>query len=75
MATDTQEQRLASIESRLARIEERLAALVTEFAEFRAEIRTDIREIRSTLHQQFLWVLGVIFTMWVTVILAIVFRR
>ena len=47
---------------RLARLEIRVEHLEGQAA----EIRTDIRDIRSKMDRHFLWILGVIITMWLS---------
>ena len=64
MATATQE---APEGERLARIEATLEALVRETSEMKA----DIRDIRGTINRNLLTTLGVVITMWVTLIIAI----
>ena len=50
---------------------ERLARLETwvESLELHAaQIRDDIRELRARMDRQFLWILGIIITMWVSLV-------
>ena len=49
---------------RLARVEIRVEHLEGQAA----EIREDIRDIRSKMDRHFLWILGVIITMWLSLV-------
>jgi hypothetical protein len=42
--------------------------------ELRSEMRSEIRELRRDLNNRFSWLLGVQISMWVTVILALLFK-
>ncbi len=82
------EERVARIEGILEQMDKRLNHLESEIRDLRAEIRDlrvyveseikslrgEIGDLRRDLNNRFLWMLGVQITMWVTIILAIIFR-
>jgi len=60
---------------RLAKVEAAVESIVREMSELRA----DLRELRSEIHslsvkidRNFLWTIGIIMTMWVSLITAII---
>ncbi len=56
---------------RLARVEIRVEHLEGQAAEIREdirEIRTHIRDVRSKIDRNLLWILGVIITMWLSLV-------
>ena len=62
---------------RLARVESKVESLIRDMSEVRAdirELRTEIGGLRSELKgaidRNFLWTLGIILAMWVTLIVA-----
>ena len=58
---------------RLAKVETRAETLIRNLTEARAEmreLRADIRDLRSIVDRNFLWLLGIILAMWVTLIVA-----
>lgn len=53
----------------MARLEIRVENLERQVAEIREdirEIRADIRDVRSKMDRHFLWILGVMITMWLS---------
>jgi predicted nucleic acid-binding Zn-ribbon protein len=72
------DKRLNHLESEIRdlRVETRdLRAYVEgEIKGLRNEIMSEIGDLRRDLNNRFLWMLGVQITMWVTIILAILFR-
>jgi len=59
---------------RLARVETRVEHLQQQMLEVRQDIRDlrqEMRDLSAKVDRQFLWTLGIIITMWITVILAI----
>jgi hypothetical protein len=57
------EERVARIEGILEQMDKRLN-----------HIESELRDLRRDLNNRFLWILGVLITMWVTIILAILIR-
>ena len=53
---------------RLARVESHVETLIRDVT----EIRADIRDLRAIVDRNFLWMLGIILAMWVTIIAAII---
>ena len=51
---------------RLARVETKVETLIRDMT----EVRSDIRELRAIVGRNFLWLLGIIVAMWVTLIVA-----
>jgi len=75
------EERVARIEGILEQMDKRLNHLESEIRDLRAyvesefkSLRGEIGDLRRDLNNRFLWILGVQITMWVTIILAILFR-
>jgi tetrahydromethanopterin S-methyltransferase subunit G len=64
------EERVAKIEGILEQMDKRLNHLESEIRNLRGEIG----DLGRDLNNRFLWMLGVQITMWVTIILAILFR-
>ena len=53
---------------RLARVESNVETLIRDVT----EVRTEIRDLRALVDRNFLWMLGIILAMWVTIIAAII---
>jgi len=75
------EERVAKIEGILEQMDKRLNHLESEIRNLRVYVESEIRNLRGEigdlgrdLNNRFLWMLGVQITMWVTIILAILFR-
>jgi len=75
------EERVARIEGILEQMDKRLNHLESEIRDLRAYVESEIKslrgeigDLRRDLNNRFLWILGVQITMWVTIILAIIFR-
>jgi len=64
------EERAARIEGILEQVDKRLNHLESDIS----ELRDEIRELRRDLNNRFFWLLGVQISMWVTIILAILFK-
>jgi chaperonin cofactor prefoldin len=64
------EERVARIEGIVEQMDKRLNHLETEIR----ELREELRDLREDLNNRFLWLLGVQISMWVTIILAILFK-
>jgi len=65
---------VARIEGFLEQMDKRLNHLESEVKELRSEMRGEIGELRRDLNNRFFWLLGVQISMWVTIILAILFK-
>ena len=70
MERSSPEERVAKIEGILEQMDKRLNHLESEIRNLRGEIG----DLGRDLNNRFLWMLGVQITMWVTIILAILFR-
>jgi predicted RNase H-like nuclease (RuvC/YqgF family) len=75
------EGRVARIEGILERMDKRLNHLESEIRDLRVYVESEIKglrgeigDLRRDLNNRFLRILGVQITMWVTIILAILFR-
>jgi tetrahydromethanopterin S-methyltransferase subunit B len=66
------EERMARIEGIVEQMNERLNHLETLLGQFRGEVESEIGSLRVELSSQFRWTLGLLITMWITLILAIV---
>ncbi len=56
---------------RLARVESNVETLIRDVT----EVRSDIRDLRAIVDRNFLWTLGTVMAMWVTIIVAIVVAK
>ena len=65
---------MARIEGILEQVDKRLDHLESKVGELRSDMRSEIRELRRDLNNGFFWLLGVQISMWVTVILALLFK-
>ncbi len=81
MERSSLEERVARIEGILERMDKRLNHLESEIRDLRAYVESEIKslrgeigDLRRDLNNRFLWMLGVQISMWVTIILAIIFR-
>ena len=70
MERSSPEERVAKIEGILEQMDKRLNHLESEIRNLRGEIG----DLGRDLNNRFLWMLGVQITMWVTRILAVIFR-
>jgi len=75
------EERVARIEGILEQMDKKLNHLENEIRDLRAYVESEIKglrgeigDLRRDLNNRFLWMLGVQITMWVTIILAVIFR-
>jgi predicted RNase H-like nuclease (RuvC/YqgF family) len=75
------EERVARIEGILEQMDKRLNHLESEIRDLRVYVESEIKglrgeigDLRRDLNNRFLWILGVQITIWVTIILAILFR-
>jgi hypothetical protein len=59
-----------SLEERVARIE----GILEQMDKRLNHIESELRDLRRDLNNRFLWILGVLITMWVTIILAILIK-
>jgi chaperonin cofactor prefoldin len=67
----------SSLEERVARIEGILEQMDKRLNHMESEIRDlsiDMRDLRKDLNNRFYWLLGIQISMWVTIILAIIFK-
>jgi predicted RNase H-like nuclease (RuvC/YqgF family) len=68
------EERVAKIEGILEQMDRRLNHLESEVRDLRNELYREIRDLRKALDYRFYWLLGVQISMWVTIILTIIFK-
>ena len=68
------EERVAKIEGILEQMDKRLNHIESEVRDLRNELYREIRDLRKALDYRFYWLLGVQISMWVTIILAIIFK-
>ena len=81
MEMSSLEERVARIEGILEQMDKKLNHLENEIRDLRAYVESEIKglrgeigDLRRDLNNRFLWMLGVQITMWVTIILAVIFR-
>jgi len=60
----------SSLEERVARIE----GILEQMDKRLNHMESEIRDLRKDLSNRFYWLLGIQISMWVTIILAIIFR-
>jgi chaperonin cofactor prefoldin len=65
------EERVARIEGILEQMDKRLNHMESEIR----DLRIDMRDLRKDLNSRFHWLLGIQISMWVTIILAIIFVK
>jgi len=75
---------LSSLESKIAKLEEAINALRERVAEVEGVleqidkrlnyIESELRELRRGLNTRFYWLMGVLITMWITIIVAILLK-
>jgi hypothetical protein len=63
-------ERVAGIEGILEQMDKRLNHMESEIR----DLRIDMRDLRKDLNNRFYWLLGIQISMWVTIILAIIFK-
>ncbi|MCC6035397.1 MAG: hypothetical protein LM567_07880 [Desulfurococcaceae archaeon] len=68
------EERIARIEGILDQMDKRLNHVESEVRDLRSELRSEIRDLKRDLNYRFYWLLGVQLSMWVTIILTILFK-
>jgi len=68
------EERVAKIEGILEQMDKRLNHIESEVRDLRNELYREIRDLRRALDYRFYWLLGVQISMWVTIILTILFK-
>jgi tetrahydromethanopterin S-methyltransferase subunit B len=72
------EERVAKIEGIIEQMNERLNHIETDLGTLREETKSEIRDLRSDLthkiESNFKWTIGLMLTMWVTIILTIIFH-
>ena len=77
--SDTLDIRIAHLEGAYEQVDKRLGSIESTLTHLRAELNSATHQLRSELtgrmDGQFHWLLGTIFTSWVTLLLAIFFRH
>ncbi len=66
-----------SLEERMAKIEGNIEQMNKRFNHLESDLRDlkdDLRDLRRDLNNRFFWLLGVQISMWITIILAILFK-
>jgi len=64
------EERVARIEGILEQMDKRLNHMESEIR----DLRIDMRDLRKDLNNRFYWLLGIQISMWVTIILTVIFK-
>jgi predicted nucleic acid-binding Zn-ribbon protein len=75
------EERVAKIEGTIEQMNERLNHIETDLRDLRSDLGTlreetksEIRDLSQKIESNFKWTMGLMLTMWVTIILTILFR-
>jgi t-SNARE complex subunit (syntaxin) len=68
------EQRIARIEGAVEQMNERLNHLSAELRDTRDHFNNELMDIRRTMRNVMFVMLGILIPMWVTIILAIIFK-
>ena len=70
----TENRRIGRVEGILEEVRTRLNNLENRLNSFESRVEDRFIRLESKVQTQFYWLLGVMITMWVTIILAVVFR-
>ncbi len=65
---------LEQIDKRLTRVESEVEGLRTEISNLHTKIDSKISALDAKIDSNFRWQMGVMFTMWVTIILAVLIK-
>lgn len=65
------DKRVGRLESDITRLEDKVEV---GFAKLDAKLDTKIDSVRNEVHVNFRWLVGIMITMWVTMILTIIFK-
>lgn len=71
---DGVEEGVARIEATLEQMDKRLNHLETEVVELRGEISDMRMKLSDKIDRNFRWMIGILITMWITIVLAILFH-
>lgn len=69
------EERVAKMEGTLEQMSDRLNHIESDIRELRGQMNANTNELRDRIDSNFKWTLGILISMWVTIILAIIFKR
>lgn len=67
-------ERVARVEGIVEQMDKRLNHIETELRDFRKEIFSEISSLRIELNTRFYWLIGIRISMWITIILTILFK-
>jgi len=73
-AVNALRERVARVEGIVEQMDKRLNHIEAELREFRREVFIELSSLRREFSTRFYWLIGVQISMWVTIILAILFR-
>ena len=65
---------LEQMDKRLTRLENEVSHLREEINSLRREVREEINSLRDMVWSQFKWTIGILITMWITIIITILFK-
>ena len=77
--SDTLDVRIANLEGAYQQVDKSLGSIESTLTQFRADLNSSTNQLRSELtgrmDSQFHWLLGTIFTSWITLLLATYFHH
>lgn len=68
------EERQARIEGILEQIDKRVTSLENMFRTEMSQVRSEISKVHNEIASFFKWAVGIMITMWITIILTILFK-
>jgi len=68
------EERMARVEGIMGQINERMNHLEGRFDTLETKMESRFEKIESRMESRFNWTMGIMITMWVTIILSIIFK-
>lgn len=67
-------ERMAKVEGILEQMSQRFNHLESRMASFESRVDSEFKAIRAEMNSHFRWMLALLITMWVTIIVAVLFK-